>query len=144
MDYRNAIQLADGGFDCEVNHETYGWIPFTANAGDESGGELHARIFAAGDAAPYVPPSEAEVLTKWRAGAHCSPLQGQLALGETHWNTVEAYLSDPTTPWSIRRVINSASVWNRSSENIDTLAWVVGLSETEVDDLFKLAVTINA
>lgn len=29
MDYRNAQPNSVGGFDCEVNHPDFGWIPFT-------------------------------------------------------------------------------------------------------------------
>ena len=43
--------------DCEINHPTYGWIPFTASLDDV---EAHGReVFTAlskGDAAEYVPP----------------------------------------------------------------------------------------
>jgi NAD(P)-dependent dehydrogenase (short-subunit alcohol dehydrogenase family) len=43
--------------DCEINHPTYGWIPFTASPDDV---EAHGReVFAAlaqGDVAEYVPP----------------------------------------------------------------------------------------
>jgi hypothetical protein len=43
--------------DCEINHPTFGWIPFTASPHDV---EVHGReIFAAlvqGDVAEYIPP----------------------------------------------------------------------------------------
>lgn len=87
---------------------------------------------------------EAEALAEWRASASCSPLQGQLALGEAQWQRVEAILADPSTPWAMRQAISSAGVWMRKSQHIDTLAWMLGLSEGEVDDLFRLAVTIEA
>jgi hypothetical protein len=44
--------------DCEINHSTYGWIPFTASPDDV---EAHGReIFASltqGEVAEYVPPT---------------------------------------------------------------------------------------
>jgi hypothetical protein len=43
--------------DCEINHSTYGWIPFTASPDDV---EAHGReVFATlskGEVAEYVPP----------------------------------------------------------------------------------------
>lgn len=57
-EYRDARHTPDGDIDCEINHPTFGWLPFTASASDdeEAGRELHAAILAAGDAAAYVPP----------------------------------------------------------------------------------------
>lgn len=59
---RNA-QWADAGqtiCTCEVEHPTYGWIPFTASAADseKQGRDTHAAILAgaAGPIAAYVPP----------------------------------------------------------------------------------------
>lgn len=65
MDIRSPRYLADGRIDCEVNHPTYGWVPFTADKEDP---EPHGRaIFAAAEQigpAAYVPPpppSDAEL-----------------------------------------------------------------------------------
>lgn len=53
--------LADGRIDCEIEHPTFGWIPFTANADDttEHGRAIHAAAIAM-IPAPYVaqPPAE--------------------------------------------------------------------------------------
>lgn len=85
----------------------------------------------------------AEALAEWRASASCSPLQGKLALGEVQWARVEAVLADPGTLWAMRQAISSATVWMRKSQHIDTLAWTLGLTDSEVDDLFRLAMTIE-
>ena len=60
MNIRNPVRRSATVIDCETNHPTYGWIPFTATSDDV---EQHGRnIFAAieaGDAgtiADYVPP----------------------------------------------------------------------------------------
>ena len=57
MEYRNPIYTETGDIDCEINHPTYGWIPFTASADDA---EEHGRsIFedAVSVAALYVVPA---------------------------------------------------------------------------------------
>lgn len=148
MDYRSARYTEGGKIDCEVNHPDYGWIPFTAAPDDVQAHcrELHARIVAAGDAAPYVAPpapTAAELLAEWRLTAFCTPLQGQLALGETRWQQVELILADPATSWEMRQSVRSASVWNRRSDMIAALGAALGLTPEEVDDLFRLAVTLN-
>lgn len=48
---RNAVQLPNGMFDCEIDHPTHGWMPFTASADDdtEHGPLIHSLILASGD-----------------------------------------------------------------------------------------------
>ncbi|GHE72327.1 hypothetical protein GCM10019059_34990 [Camelimonas fluminis] len=54
---RNPAYNAVGGIDCEINHPTLGWIPFSASADDPEvhGRAIHATAQAMGPA-PYVPP----------------------------------------------------------------------------------------
>jgi hypothetical protein len=43
--------------DCEINHPTYGWIPFTASPDDvEKHGREVFAILIKGDVAEYAPP----------------------------------------------------------------------------------------
>jgi hypothetical protein len=43
--------------DCEINHPTYGWIPFTASPDDvEAHGREIFAVLSQGDVAEYVPP----------------------------------------------------------------------------------------
>lgn len=145
MEYRNAQYIEGGRINCEICHPRFGWIEFTADPNDpeQSGRDLHAEIVAAGNAAPYQEPSELETLQAWRATATCTPLQGQFALGESRWLAVEAFLDDPLTPWAMRQTVRAASIWRRNSQDIDALAYAIGLTDLEVDDLFRLAVTLN-
>jgi len=60
MDIRNARFTADGhSIDCEINHPTLGWIPFTASPDDPEafGKDVYATIVAAGGIAPYEAPA---------------------------------------------------------------------------------------
>lgn len=65
MNYRNAQRLANGWIDCEIEHETYGWIPFTCDPNDTGAQFDTAALHAAMDADPataaYVPPTQAEL-----------------------------------------------------------------------------------
>jgi len=73
MNYRNAKRLSNGWIDCEIEHETYGWIPFTCNPDDTGStidvAALHADMDADPVTAAYVPPSEAEILAAASAEA---------------------------------------------------------------------------
>ena len=46
MDVRNARVSGNGGYDCEINHQTYGWIPFSAHPDDivELGRQVYQEI----------------------------------------------------------------------------------------------------
>ena len=66
MNYRNAKYINNRGWiDCEIEHPTYGWIPYTLDPADTdmtiNNDELLAAMSLAGDVAPYVPPTQAEL-----------------------------------------------------------------------------------
>lgn len=71
----------------------------------------------------------------------CSRTQGILALGQDRWTTIQAYKA--TATWGEQVVIDSSSTWNRDSQNVAFFAYLLGLTDTQVDDLFKLAITIE-
>jgi hypothetical protein len=58
MNYRNPVFTANKSIDCEINHPTYGWIPFTCNPNDKGAEFDTAALYAEmrPRAAPYVPP----------------------------------------------------------------------------------------
>ena len=65
MEYRNAKHIGQNRIDCEIDHPTLGWIPYTCD-GTEDGEqfdnkELYARLDADPDAAPYIPPTQEEL-----------------------------------------------------------------------------------
>jgi hypothetical protein len=57
MDVRNAHYSEIGTIDCEINHPTLGWIPFTASPDDveQHGRDIYAALIAgeAGEIAPF-------------------------------------------------------------------------------------------
>lgn len=106
-----------------------------------------AQAGTLGEIAAYTPPpepTEAEKLEAWRNEAWCSPLQGKLVLGENEWARVEALVADPDTPFAMRIAITSATRWNRNSQMMDELAWLMSYTPEQVDDLFMAAMNITA
>lgn len=75
-----------------------------------------------------------------RAGMTCTPLQGKLALGEALWGKVMAYRD--TASWAEQMVIDDSAVWGRTSQDIQFIGYLVGVTDLEMDDLFRLAVTL--
>ena len=64
--YRNAKYINDTGWiDCEIEHSEFGWIPYTLDPTDTdmtiNNDDLLAAMEAAGDVAPYIPPTQAEL-----------------------------------------------------------------------------------
>jgi len=63
--YRNAKYIDTKRIDCEIEHEVYGWIPYTLDPADTdmtiNNDDLLAAMSAAGDVAAYVPPTQAEL-----------------------------------------------------------------------------------
>jgi len=58
ISYRNAKYINDSGWvDCEINHPTYGWIPYTMDPNDGdmtiNNAELIAAMSINGDVKPY-------------------------------------------------------------------------------------------
>jgi hypothetical protein len=65
MEYRNARHFNNTIIDCEINHPTYGWIPFACDPNDTGANfdvaELYARMGADPLTIAYIPPTQAEL-----------------------------------------------------------------------------------
>jgi hypothetical protein len=77
MNYRNAKRLANGWIDCEIEHETFGWIPFTCDPNDTGAqfdvAELHAQMDADPETADYVePPAYVSTKAEQEAKRHAA------------------------------------------------------------------------
>ena len=145
MEIRNPSFTQSGLIDCEINHPTFGWIPFTAAATDseELGRQIHADILSgkAGEIAPYVapPPQPTPV------PAEVSRFQARAALLQTGYlDDIEAYMADPATDPFVRIAWQDAQVFKRNSPTVLSLQPLLGLTDGQLDDLFRFAATIVA
>ena len=91
---------------------------------------------------PVAVPTPEEILTKERTTMACTPMQGTLALGEANWGTILAYRD--TAPWQEKVTIDSAQTWVRNSQSISLFQYLLGFTDTQVDDLFHAAILIDA
>ena len=94
------------------------------------------------DALPK-PPSATELLDQERAAMKCSRLQGRLVLGEATCDALDAIAVDDLTPWAMRQTIQNAIEWNRTSQAMTELGYLLGYTDTQMDDLFRLAMTVE-
>ena len=145
MEIRNPIYNAFGTIDCEINHPKLGWIPFTSSPDDveELGRQIHADLLAgkAGQIAPYVepPPQPTPVPTEVsRFQARAALLQAGLL------DDIEAYMADPATDPFVRLAWQDAQVFKRNSPTVLSLQPLLGLTDGQLDDLFRFAATIVA
>jgi hypothetical protein len=105
-------------------------IPSTWTPPPPTQAELDA---AAAQKAAALLESEREAMT-------CTRLQAMLALGETRWQVVTAAIA--AQPWEVRARFEDAAEWRRLNPLIAMLGGqVLGLTDTQLDDLFRLAAT---
>ena len=95
------------------------------------------------DAWVYVTPDPAIALADERAAMKCSRLQGRLVLGEATCDALDAIAVDDLTPWAMRQTIQNAIEWNRTSQAMTELGFLLGYTDTQMDDLFRLAMTVD-
>lgn len=111
-------------------------LPDAGNAGP--GWTWDGETFAA-------PPEPDPVLTlaAERAVMICSRLQGRLVLGEATCAAIDALAIDPATPWAMRQTIINAIEWRRTSQAMTELGYLLGYTDTQMDDLFRIAMTVD-
>ena len=78
-----------------------------------------------------------------REGMSCTPMQGQLVLGETNWGIILAW-RDTQATWAQKIIIDSAQTWHRNSQNIQFFQYLLNFTPEQVDDLFRTATLIDA
>ena len=96
-----------------------------------------------GTAWSEVTPDPAEARAAERAAMACSRLQGRLVLGEATCNALDAIANDDLTPWAMRQTINNAIEWRRTSQAMTELGYLLGYTDAQMDDLFRLAMTVD-
>ena len=153
METRNAVRNADGSVTCEVEHDLYGWIPFTARDGDaESQGiwdSFQGTSLPDADPDPVpVPQSVTDIQF-----ALASVTLGLMTAQEAEdWvgagvlpaavNAALAGVQDPQTLAAIRIRIRGARVIERNNSVIDLLRVSLGLTEEQVDAIFVSAAAL--
>lgn len=91
------------------------------------------------------PEEIAERLADWRQSTSCTPFQGKVALHNADLlSQVESLIDNPQTDPVTKLAWNNAVEWKRNSPMIASLASSLGLSDEQVDNLFKAAQNIQA
>ena len=146
MNIRNPKYTMFNDIDCEILHNIYGWIPFTASKNDPEpmGKDVYNKALEMGPEPFVVEEVSPEVLLQnKRAQMRCSRLQGRITLGEAVCASLDALAADPTTPWAMREAIKNAGEWQRNSPTMDELGWLLGYTPEQMDALFEQAVTVE-
>ena len=82
-------------------------------------------------------------LTRKREAMKCSRLQGRLVLGETTCAALDALADNTETPWAMRETITNAIEWSRLSQSMTELGYLLGYTDTQMDALFTVAMTVD-
>lgn len=88
-----------------------------------------------------LPPSQ-EQLQEVRSQMQCSDVQGLLAIEQTGYAAqYEAWASGPTRTFT-EKVFLRSTTWRRLDPVLTAAATEMGISDEELDDLFRLAMTL--
>lgn len=99
-----------------------------------------------GQIVPYVPPVVVPIVVVPRI---CTPAQGLVALyvlkGIEESAVVAAIdaIPDPIQRYTAKIGYQKATAWERGSQSMMLIAALLNLTETDLDELFTFAVTIN-
>lgn len=105
--------------------------------------EIQAWLDAGNPIAPA--PEEPSPLEQWRASTVVSVFQAKAALSQAGYlEDVKAYMADPDTDPITVLAWETATEFRRNSPTVNELAGVLALSDDQVDDLFRFALTIYA
>lgn len=74
----------------------------------------------------------------------CDRWQIKTVLGQERWETILAFGANPYASWGLKTLIDDAMQIPRVSETVEVLAYILGLSDKEVDDLFRTAMALTA
>jgi hypothetical protein len=143
MPFRNPVfsRPAQAAIDMEVEHPTFGWIPFTASPDDpeEHGRQLYDAAFS--DAAPYVAPSAEQA----RAGMpHLSARQLRLGLIDNGImpSQVQATLNAMPAGEAKEKAMvewEFASSFERMHPLIASVGTALGLNDAQIDGMWEQA-----
>jgi hypothetical protein len=94
---------------------------------------------------PIPPDPQPQIdLLNWRNSLSCTPFQGRMALINGNlMPQVEAIMADPATPQETKVAWEYALEWRRASDLIESLGSSLGLTPTQIDDLFISAQNIQ-
>ncbi len=157
MDYRNARYTSAGDIDCEVDHPSFGWIPFTASPDDteKAGRDLFAKIEQDGSAAAYVPPDPVDELALWRQSARTTRTEFCVAAKRLGMLTPDEAILAAQGGWpqSFSDALNSLPVeidaaeaqivWaattevHRNDPVLNAVAAAKGFTPEQIDNLFR-------
>lgn len=95
---------------------------------------------------PIPPDPQPEIdLLNWRYATTCTPFQGRMALINAGLlSQVDAIIANPATPQETKIAWEYAILWERMSPMIINLGAELGLTETQIDNLFIDAQSISA
>ena len=92
----------------------------------------------------HAPPSDADMLEAERQAMQCSRFQAKAALQQIgRLNEVREHVEENADEFVALAWVEAGTFW-RNSPTIKTIGAAIGLSETEIDDLFRQAMQIRA
>jgi hypothetical protein len=119
--------------------------PLTENQWSKYDGveQIDGKWYTKYIAVDYTPEEIAQRLEQWRQGASCTPFQGRMALSDAGL-LAQAQAAVDASDEKTKVAWEYALVWNRTSPMIEALGTALGLTDVQIDNLFKEAQKIQA
>lgn len=135
---------AFGTIDLEIDHPTYGRIPFTASPDDPAGAAIYAAAIAGayGPIDPYVeppppPPYVPQIVTR-RQARQALLLADKLHLVQP---AIDA-IADPLQRGMVQIEWDDSQTFERQRPTLIALATALGMDDAELDALFTAAANL--
>lgn len=95
---------------------------------------------------PTPPDPQPQIdLANWRNTVSCTPFQGRVALSKAGLLAqAQALVDNPDSPEETKIAWEYALEWRRMSSMIISLGGALGLTDEQIDDLYKEAIQITA
>ena len=126
--------------------ENGGWLVNGTMSVPNDNGNRHCQdvleyIDDGGEVIPYIPPTEQELLEQWRETTDCSRLQAMLALEEQGLlDQMETWINGDA-PKVAKLAWKEAYRFSRKSSLFNEFKGLFNLTDEDINDLFKLALT---
>ena len=140
---QNARFNATGGIDMQVEHPVLGWIPYTAREDDVENRQALWDLARQSNPEPFVEISPEDALEEERSAMNASRFQLKAALQEAGKLSAFEDALGAAAPVSVLAWAEAAS-FRRNSPSITELATASGLTDEELDEVFRRAAEIEA
>jgi hypothetical protein len=144
-EWRNPVYNQLGFIDCEINHATHGWVPFSAHPEDpvDAGRLTYEAILASGTpVADYVPPPIEDV-RRWMTPVTQRQMRMELLANGITGNDIADAINKITDQHERERArieFEYAEGFSRNNPSVIAVLKLLSYDDKKIDTFYKKAV----